>query len=185
MNELYYSTMKLNLDKNFTGIPHELIERVLCRVNLKAYEHRIFYIVARMSWGWKHRPHCYTTYRELAEKTGLDPRNVSRTVKQLEDKFIFIRRTGRKKTYLEINTDYMTWRVPEIDTLFTSSSPKVINRPQLKTYKPVVSGDNTGDNKALSDETTKCVVSGDNTDLAQSHAGGYFDDRLKKVLKNK
>jgi|Deesub1362A_J573_1020465.scaffolds.fasta_scaffold00268_2 phage replication O-like protein O len=102
-------------------IANELIN-VFCKINLQSYEWRILWAIIRMSWSWGQKG-CYSSYRELASKTGIDLRHTARAVQSLIDKFIVITRAGRKKTYFELNTDYETWRIPEKESLFTVASP--------------------------------------------------------------
>ena len=145
-------------------VHNELIDRVFCRINFKAYEWRLLWCIIRQSWGWR-RKGVWTTYRELVERTGLDVRHVARTLKQLEQKLIIAVRSGKKKTHLQINTDYMSWRIPEIDTLFTVAS----------------SGNGRG-NKVLPQEATLGVASSGNGDSPQTPAQQHFADRVNILL---
>jgi|Deesub1362A_J573_1020465.scaffolds.fasta_scaffold01366_2 phage replication O-like protein O len=107
---------RLDFDGGYTKLPNLLIERVFCKVTFPAYEMRVLFALMRMSWGWN-KAWCYSSYREIAEKTGLDYRHVRRTVQSLVEKCIVVTYPGRNKTRFEINPDYMTWKLPERNTL--------------------------------------------------------------------
>lgn len=177
--------MKPRLRDGYTRIHNELIDRVFMRVNFSSYEWRVLWSIIRMSWGWN-RPGCYTSYRELAESTGIDIRHVARTIKKLEKKLIIAARPGKKKTHLQLNTDYMTWRIPEKETLFTSGTSTPSEPSEVTNNAELVgvadSGDSRG-NGMLPTQATPGVAHTGNADSLQPLAGGYFADRLKKVLK--
>lgn len=163
-----------DIKDGFARVPNELIS-VLCKVNLSAWEWRILWAVIRFSWSWG-RLGCYTSYRELASKTRLDLRGLSKTLRGLVAKQILITRNGSKKTWVEINTDYELWRLPEGESLFTNSA-------QNDAPPSVVSGHNTRHDKALCVGTTPGVVSGHNTRTPETYTDSQFRDDLKNYIK--
>ncbi len=106
--------------KGYTGIPHAIMENVLCKYTFPAYEMRLMMLIMRQTFGW-HRKGWYTTHREIAAKTSMHLRHVGRTLKALEERFIIATRKAKNKTHIEFNTNYMQWRLDETDTLFTCS----------------------------------------------------------------
>jgi phage replication O-like protein O len=104
-------------------IANELIRSALSKINLSPYEWRILWTVIGLSWSWQGRKGAYTSMRELSAKTGLDLRHTHRAVKGLTEKFILITRSGTKKTWVEINTDYDTWKLPKGENLFNLLLP--------------------------------------------------------------
>ncbi|MCK5643906.1 MAG: replication protein, partial [Gammaproteobacteria bacterium] len=87
---------------NFTGIPNGMLENVLCKYNLPQREMRVFFALARKTWGWRKQDE-YMTQRELCKLTNISPGNISKTIKSMVDKYIIITRNGKNKTYFEIN----------------------------------------------------------------------------------
>ena len=164
---------------NYTGIPNRMIENVLCKYNLPKREMRIFFALARASWGWQ-REGEYMTQRKLCELTNINPGNISKTIKSMVNKCIIITRNRKDDTYFEINRDYMTWRLPERDGLFTEalklstgSIDGVIARDHRNSEKDN-SGDIPRDNKA--------VIPRDNLTEAERRGIAYFEGRVKKFL---
>ena len=156
---------QLKMTGGFTRIHNELIDRVFAKVNFPAHEMRIIWAIIRMSWGWN-QPGCYTSYRELAEKTGIELRDATKAVKRLIEKQIIIPKNSKAKTYLEINTDYMTWQIPEAKTLFTVGCTS-----------------NTPSNKALDVDPTPAVGCTSNAESSETLDRQWVEALLKKTLK--
>ena len=173
-----------NLLGCFTGIPNGMIENVLCKYNLPKREIRIFFALARETWGWQKQGE-YMTQREIAEKTGINPGNMSKVLKSMVDKCIIITRNGKKKTYFEINRDYMTWRLPERDGLF-SEALKLSTNSRTGTPDEVISREGNfyeKDNTAVIPRDENIDIPRDNMSDAQRRATAYFEGRVKNLLK--
>lgn len=90
-------------------IPNELIG-VLAKVNLSAYEWRIWWAVVRATLSWS-RPSAYLSFRELASRAGLDLRHTKRAVSALVRKQMLITsETAGAKTRFALNLDYEIWQ---------------------------------------------------------------------------
>ena len=166
---------------NYTGIPNAMLVNVLCKYNLPQREMRIFFALARCTWGWL-RKGTYMTQRELAELTGIDPRNMSKLLKSMVEKCIIVTRNGKLKTYYEINRDYMTWRLPERDGLFTEAL-KLSTNSKTGTPPGAVSRDGSTDVPVPSVGTAKPAVCRDGMDWQETPSSAAFVASVKKLLK--
>lgn len=102
-----------------TRFPNALIENALCKINLSPNQWRVMMYVIRHTLGWQ-RKEFKASLRSIAEATCIDYRNVGRTLRDLEGKFIITTRKAKDYTIVTINADYMSWRIEEKPGLFTA-----------------------------------------------------------------
>lgn len=140
-------------ESGFLALPHEYVRNAFAKISFTSYQSRLFWTLVGLSWSWNQRG-CYCSYRKLAAAAGLDLRNTARIAKELEARMMLHTRKGKGGTYWELNPDYMMWLAEE--------RPNLLSGETVKDWKGVVSGDNTSDNKVLSNQTTPGVVSRDN-----------------------
>ncbi|MCK5565676.1 MAG: replication protein [Planctomycetes bacterium] len=161
-----------------------MIENVLCKYNLPKREARVFFALARATWGWQLKGK-KMTQREIAELTCIKPGNISKTLKSMVDKCIIITRNGKLKTYFEINRDYMTWRLPERDGLFTEAL-KLSTGSRNKTPSEVIPRDGNfyeKDNVGDIPRDNNHDIPGDNIDWQETPSSAEFVAIAKKALK--
>ncbi|HUU39672.1 MAG TPA: replication protein, partial [Desulfatiglandales bacterium] len=92
------------LEDGYTRIANELLE-AMARINLSGYQSRVLMAIWRQTYGW-HKKEDYISVSQIARMTGIDKRNVSRTLKELIEKNM-IRKNGRMTAF---NKNYNEWR---------------------------------------------------------------------------
>lgn len=164
----------------FTALPDSMLLNVLCKYNLPQRELRVLMAVAYKTWG-RQKKGSYISQREIASMTSIDTRNISKVLKAMVNKCIIITRNGAKGTYIEINRNYMTWRLPERDGLFTEAVKLSTDRKTTK-KQSAVPVDGTRDAQAPSPGTALCAVSRDGIDFEESDASAPFVAIARRVL---
>jgi phage replication O-like protein O len=107
-------TTQGKLEPEFTAIPHEIVE-AFARTNLSPYESRVVWFICRKTFGW-HKKTDYISLSQFALGTGIDRRNVHRTLKGLESRKIVVRRDDRKGIRYGIQRDFTVWKVSSVET---------------------------------------------------------------------
>jgi phage replication O-like protein O len=92
------------LENGYTQIAHEILE-AFAKINLSPYESRLAWFVIRKTYGW-HKKTDWIALSQIVEGTGIDKRNVWRTIKSLERRNIIIRPDPR---HIGFQKDYTLW----------------------------------------------------------------------------
>jgi len=149
------------LERGYARIANELIE-ALSRINLSAYEWRVFFCVLRKTYGWN-KGSDFVSISQLALGTGLKKSHVSRAKKALLTKNILHIDRGK----LGINKDWRAWGIPS-----TGDIPYSGNETQLLAQKQrnvTYLGDTPSTGSALKRENTP--YPGNKTQLSSQKQG--------------
>ncbi len=96
-------------ENGYTPIASELVE-ALAKTNLSAYESRVLWALLRKTYGW-HKKADRISRSQFASLTGLDGRNISRTLSKLVSRNIVTRRTRALQVVVySIQKDYTLWK---------------------------------------------------------------------------
>ncbi|MBA7484710.1 hypothetical protein ES707_20240 [subsurface metagenome] len=111
---------KPDTENGHIDIAHDLAE-ALMRVNLSGYQNRIIWCIFRKTYGW-HKSTDKISLTLFEKMTGMERRNINRTIKELEDmNMVIVDRNNRVNTY-KFNSDYDTWKI--IDSVNIDTSVK-------------------------------------------------------------
>lgn len=91
------------IENGFTAIANELLEAIY-KVSLSDYEHRIFWLIVRKTYGYKKKLD-WIAQRQIVDETGINKQNVSRTIKKLLAKKMIT----KEKKQIGIQKDYDNW----------------------------------------------------------------------------
>ncbi len=91
----------------FTKISNELLE-VVIRTYMSNYEHRIFWLIVRKTYGYNKKSD-WISQSQIVEETRILKQHVSRTIKKLKEKNMIM--VIDKK--LAIQKDYDLWELPK------------------------------------------------------------------------
>jgi phage replication O-like protein O len=95
-------------ENGYTTIANELIE-ALMHTNLSPYQSRIFWAIVRKTYGF-HKKEDRISHGQFVEATGIEKRNIARTLKELEQRnLVTVKKTSPKKIYYGIQKDYEQW----------------------------------------------------------------------------
>jgi len=97
-----------------------IIDDVLAKYNFPSRQIRVLLHIMRKTLGFN-QTHFYAAVRDISRATGLQISHTHKTIKALEAKNIIATRPTTRKTHIELNVDYMSWRLKEPDTLFTGN----------------------------------------------------------------
>ena len=92
------------LENGFTMVANEILE-ALVKINLSSYESRVLWFIIRKTYGW-HRPSDWIALSQIVKGTGIDKRNVWRTMKSLERRNLIIRPNPKQ---LGFQKNYALW----------------------------------------------------------------------------
>jgi len=96
------------IEEGYTRVANELLE-ALCNIDLSPYESRVFWTVARMTYGYNKRDDTIAG-SQFVTRTELDRRNVQRTVKRLwRRNLIIVQRLSAQSVAYGIQKDYSRW----------------------------------------------------------------------------
>jgi len=98
----------------FTMIANELIEKALYKINLSGSEYRILWVIWRKTYGW-HKEADAIALSQFEELTGMDRRNLVRTIKSLEAKNLIVKDTNGYINKYRFNSGYDTWNVKGVE----------------------------------------------------------------------
>jgi phage replication O-like protein O len=131
------------IENGFTRIANELLEAVI-RVSMSDYEHRIFWLIVRKTYGHNKKAD-WISQSQIAEETGILKQHVSRTIKKLADKNMILKIDKK----IAIQKDYDLWKLPKQVT--NESNPnrlqKVTNSGNEVTHTGYKSNLNRGTQK--------------------------------------
>jgi len=160
-------------ENGHVDIANELVE-ALFRFNLSAYESRVLWFIFRQTYGW-HKKTDRISYTQF-EQTGLDRRNIGRTIRKLRNrKIITVAGNGQALEY-GIQKDYDLWSPLSKETTVEGAKPlSISHRPLSKETTELLSKEtNTKERlKKLSKETppTPPKAVGGFWDLYQGYLG--------------
>ncbi len=115
-------------------IPHELAEEIM-KINISPYQYRIIWLIWRKTYGW-HKDSAHISLTKFEEYTGLDRRNIGRTVRELERLNIIKVERGQGINKYKFNLDYETWNIGA-GVSSNTGVKKGTNTVSLKTPKAV------------------------------------------------
>jgi phage replication O-like protein O len=92
------------IENGFLKIANEIVE-ALARTNLSAYQARVLWVIFRKTYGFGKKED-WISNSQMVESTGLHKAHISRTVRDLADRNIVIKR-GNK---IGFQKDYQQWR---------------------------------------------------------------------------
>ena len=98
-----------------------IIDNVLAKYNFPPRQIRVLMHIIRKTLGFN-QTHFYASVRDIAKATGLQIPHAHSTLKALEEKNIIATRPTTKKTHIELNVDYMSWKLKESKSLFTDNA---------------------------------------------------------------
>jgi phage replication O-like protein O len=100
--------VKPDIKDGHIDIAHDLAN-ALMKINLSGYQYRIIWCIFRKTYGW-HKSTDKISLTCFEKMTGLERRNINRSLKELEDmNMIIIDRNNYINTY-KFNSDYDTWK---------------------------------------------------------------------------
>ncbi len=104
-------------------IANEIAE-ALARYRLSGTEWQVLWVILRHTWGW-HKKDEFISYGIIADKTGLNRRNVMRTVQSLASRKLLVKNGERTINNLKFNKDYEQWvgDVKNDTTLMSKMTP--------------------------------------------------------------
>lgn len=118
-----------------------IIDHVLAKYNFPPRQIRVLTHIIRKTLGFN-QTHFYASVRDIAKATSLQITHAHATLKILEERNIIATRPTTKKTHIELNVDYMSWKLKEPRTLFTDNT----------VLPPGVTQDVTPQGNAISEE---------------------------------
>jgi len=92
------------LENGYTRVANEILE-ALVKINLSSYESRVLWFVIRKTYGW-HKKSDWIALSQIVDGTGIDKRNVWRTIKSLERRNLIVRPGPR---HIGFQKDYNLW----------------------------------------------------------------------------
>ena len=98
-----------------------IIDNVLAKYNFHPRQIRVLMHIIRKTLGFN-QTHFYASVRDIAKATTLQIPHAHATLKTLEGMNIIATRPTTKKTHIELNVDYMSWKLKEPRTLFTDNT---------------------------------------------------------------
>jgi len=113
-------------ENGFTKIANELLE-AMCKVNMNAYQQRVFLAILRKTYGWRKKED-HIAISQIVELTGLKKFHVSRAKAEL----IARRMVTQRGNYLAVNKDWSAWqRLPNGVTPYRVTQPgdKKVTQP--------------------------------------------------------
>lgn len=97
-------------EDGYTRLANELVE-ALARVNLTAYQQRVLWVIWRKTYGWNKKADSISR-SQFIEITGMDSRNILRTIKELEKiNVITVERNSTRTAKYAFQKDFEKWRL--------------------------------------------------------------------------
>jgi phage replication O-like protein O len=113
-------------ENGYTALANKIVE-ALARVNLTAYEWRVLCVILRKTYGWQKKSDAISRSQFVA-MTGIDERNLDRTIKQLEQKHIItVERHTTKTAVYSFQKDHERWQL--------ASNETQVKKSQLVSYQ--------------------------------------------------
>lgn len=106
------------LENGYTPIANELLE-ALFQSELSRCEYQIVLAIIRKTYGY-HKKMAELSNSQLALMTGIDRRNVGRTIRALSDKNILLRGTDTNTHTIGLNKQYKEWFLPKLPVQLAS-----------------------------------------------------------------
>ena len=110
------------LENGYTPIANELLE-ALFQSELSRCEYQIVLAIIRKTYGY-HKKMAELSNSQLALMTGIDRRNVGRTIRALSEKNILLRGTNTNTHTIGLNKQYKEWFLPKMPVQLASRSIK-------------------------------------------------------------
>jgi phage replication O-like protein O len=110
------------LENGYTPIANELLE-ALFQSELSRCEYQIVLAIIRKTYGY-HKKMAELSNSQLALMTGIDRRNVGRTIRALSEKNILLRGTDTNTHTIGLNKQYKEWFLPKLPVQLASRSIK-------------------------------------------------------------
>ena len=129
-------------ENGYTQIPNDILD-ALIRTTLTRHEARLLLFIMRRTYGW-HKTSDRISYNQLEEGTGLDRRNISRTISRLVQNGLVVITGTKHKLRYAIQKDYEQWQTLSVDTMIyhkrtQTSSPDTTNtrrKPEALSNSP-------------------------------------------------
>ena len=111
-------------EDKYTQIPNELLE-TLMRSRLPAEQRAVLDVIIRKTYGW-HKEQDWISHSQFAELTGMDQRNVPRTIKALVERNIIgvLWPDGKKHPNYRINKKFSKWKIERKTTSHQTSKKR-------------------------------------------------------------
>ena len=106
------------LENGYTPIANELLE-ALFQSELSRCEYQIVLAIIRKTYGY-HKKMAELSNSQLALMTGIDRRNVGRTIRALSEKNILLRGTDTNTHTIGLNKQYKEWFLPKLPVQLAS-----------------------------------------------------------------
>jgi phage replication O-like protein O len=106
------------LENGYTPIANELLE-ALFQSELSRCEYQIVLAIIRKTYGY-HKKEASIGNSQLALMTGIDRRNVGRTIRALSEKNILLRGTDTNTHTIGLNKQYKEWFLPKLPVQLAS-----------------------------------------------------------------
>ena len=106
------------LENGYTPIANELLE-ALFQSELSRCEYQIVLAIIRKTYGY-HKKMAELSNSQLALMTGIDRRNVGRTIRALSEKNILLRGTDTNTHSIGLNKQYKEWFLPKLPVQLAS-----------------------------------------------------------------
>ena len=139
-------------EEGHVDIANEIAE-ALARINLFAYESRILWVIWRQTYGW-HKKLDRISVTQFQKKTGLDRRNLARTLDRLVNRKIVVKIDNTFITTYGFQKDYSKWKtvVSTAGGLSKQTTRSVVN---LDTHKRKTTKEKTLSVKKATDPRIK------------------------------
>ena len=104
------------IENGYTRVANEILE-ALCKVNLSPYESRIFWFLARKTYGHQKKMD-RISLSQFSEGTRIEKPNVRRTIRSLIDKrMVMTKQEGVNQILYGIQKDYDQWEGLSAETV--------------------------------------------------------------------
>ncbi len=101
-----------DLKHGYSRVANLLLE-AFSKINLSAYESRVVFMIIRNTYGWQ-RYDMQTNYKDLANLSGIERRNLKRTILKLYKRNILKFRPAGKGFFVGIQGDVALWDIEKI-----------------------------------------------------------------------
>jgi len=119
------------LENGYTQLSNELLEKIL-EYPFKAYELKIILKIIRDTYGWKAKKR-QVSFGKIAEKTGIDRRNVVNACSTLIARnILFKQKLKNNKNLWGINKNYEEWLAPDRSLFQEYSFRQLVVEKQLR-----------------------------------------------------
>ena len=143
-------------ENGHTKIANELLEAIYT-VPLSDYEHRVFMLILRKTYGFKKKQD-WISQKQIVQELGIHKCHISRTIKKLKAKNMITNIVEKNKKILGIQKDYEQWKLPKQVTNKVIQIGNKYRKLKEKLPKEVTEVTQTGNQKLPIQAHTKDTI---------------------------